>query len=326
MTYLSLAAGFVLLFFGGEMVVRGAVALARRFEVSPLVIGLTIVGFGTSLPELLVCLNAALAGAPGIAVGNVIGSNLANMMLILGIAALLSPIAVDPGAVRRDGSVMAAVTAVFVLVAIGGSAERYEGALMVAALAAYVGLSLWHDARANSGAAQLHREEAEAVTGLPGRLWVMGSFVIGGFAAVGFGAELLVDGATSLARAAGVPDEVIGLTVVAVGTSLPELATSLVAAYRGHSDVCIGNVIGSNIFNLFGILGVTALAVPVPFADKIVDFDLWVLAGVTLLLLPLLFTGWRLARTEAALLLALYGAYVTCQFWGMSGTYPGVGA
>ena len=326
MTFLSLAAGFVLLFFGGEVVVRGAVALARRFEVSPLVIGLTIVGFGTSLPELLVSLNAALTGAPGIAVGNVIGSNLANMMLILGIAALICPIAVNPSAISRDGLVLAAVTAVFVIVAIGGSADRHEGALMVAALAAYVGVSLWRDARANSGAAQLHREEAEAVTGLPARLWQMSLFVVGGFAAISLGADLLVDGATALARDAGVPDEVIGLTLVAIGTSLPELATSIVAAYRGHPDVCIGNVIGSNIFNLFGILGVTALAVPVPFAEKIVDFDLWVLAGVTLLLLPLLFTGRRLARGEAALLLALYGAYVTCQFWGMSGTYPGAGA
>lgn len=323
MTYLSLAAGFVLLFFGGEMVVRGAVALARRFEVSPLVIGLTIVGFGTSLPELLVCLNAALSGAPGIAVGNVIGSNLANMMLILGVAALIYPIAVNPNAVRRDGLVMALVTAIFIAVALGGSAERHEGALMLAALALYIGLSLWHDARVNGGAAQLHREEAESVTGLPKLLWQMVVLIVGGFAAVGFGADLLVDGATALARAAGVPDEVIGLTLVAVGTSLPELATSIVAAYRGHADVSIGNVIGSNIFNLFGILGVTALAVPVPFADKIVDFDLWVLGGVTLLLIPLLLTGWRLARGEALVLLALYGAYVACQFWGMSGTFPG---
>ena len=284
------------------MVVRGAVALARRFEVSPLVIGLTIVGFGTSLPELLVCLNAALTGAPGIAVGNVIGSNLANMMLILGVAALIFPIAVNPSAVRRDGLVMAAVTAIFIVVALGGSAERYEGALMLAALGGYIALSLWHDARVNGGSAQLHREEAESVTGLPTRLWQMIVLVVGGFAAIGYGADLLVDGATALARDAGVPDEVIGLTLVAVGTSLPELATSIVAAYRRHADVCIGNVIGSNIFNLFGILGVTALAVPVPFADKIVDFDLWVLGGVTLLLIPLLLTGWKLARGEAALL------------------------
>lgn len=153
MMLFSLVAGFVLLVAGGEMVVRGAVAPAWRFEVSPMVIGLTIVGFGTSLPELLVSLNAALTGVPGIAVGNVIGSNLANMMLILGAAALVFPLAVNPGAVRRDGLVMAAFTAVFVIVVLGGSADRYEGAMMLAALAGYVALSLWQDARVSSGTA-----------------------------------------------------------------------------------------------------------------------------------------------------------------------------
>ena len=319
MTLLSLVVGFLLLIAGGEMVVRGAVALARRFEVSPLVIGLTIVGFGTSFPELLVSLNAALTGAPGIAVGNVIGSNLANMMLILGVAALVSPLAVNPGAVRRDGVVMAAFTAVFVMIALGGLADRYEGVLMLVALVGYVALSLWRDARVSSGASQLHREEAESMTGLPTRLWLMILLVVGGLLSVAVGADQVVDGATALARNAGVPDEVIGLTLVAVGTSLPEVATAIVAAYRRHADICIGNVIGSNIFNLFGILGVTALAVPVPFSDKIVGFDLWVLGAMTLLLLPLLLTGWRLGRGEALLLLALYCIYIVYQFQEWNG-------
>jgi len=321
MTFISLAAGFVLLFFGGEIVVRGAVALAQRFGVSPLVIGLTIVGFGTSLPELLVSLNAALAGAPGIAVGNVVGSNIANTMLILGAAALVCPIVVSPDAVQRDGLAMVGVTAVFIIIAMGGSAEAHEGVFMVAVLALYVGVSLWRDMRADDAAAQLHREEAEELTGLPRRLWLMIAATLGGFAAVGFGAELLVGGATALAMSAGIPEEVIGLTLVAVGTSLPELATSMVAAYRGHSDVCLGNVIGSNIFNLFGILGITAIATPVPFAEKIVEFDLWVLAGVTVLLIPFLMSGWRLSRVEGSILIALYAVYVACQFWGMSGAY-----
>lgn len=321
MTFLSLAAGFVLLFFGGEVVVRGAVALARRFNVSPMVIGLTIVGFGTSLPELLVSLNAALNGSPGIAVGNVVGSNLANMMLILGTAALVCPIAVNPKAVRRDGLTMAGVTAVFIVIGLGGSVEAHEGAMMVAVLVLYIGLSLWRDMRTDDAASQLHREEADEVTGLPQRLPMMIFAILGGFAAIGFGADLLVTGATKLAVSAGVPEEVIGLTLVAVGTSLPELATSLVAAYRGHSDVCLGNVIGSNIFNLFGILGITAMATTVPFSDKIIDFDLWILAGVTLLLIPFLMTGHRVSRTEGAVLVTLYGAYVACQFWGMSGAY-----
>ncbi|MDE0239556.1 MAG: sodium:calcium antiporter [bacterium] len=262
MMLLSLVVGFMLLFAGGEMVVRGAVALARRFEV----------------------------------------------------AALVFPLAVNPGAVRRDSLFMAAFTAIFIIVALGGSADRYEGALMLAALVGYVVLSLWQDARVSNGASQLHREEAESMTGLPTRLWLMVLFVVGGLLSVVVGADHLVGGATALARDAGVPDEVIGLTLVAVGTSLPEVATAIVAAYRRHADICIGNVIGSNIFNLFGILGITALAAPVPFSDKIVGFDLWVLGAMTLLLVPLLLTGWRLGRRDALLLLALYCVYILSQF------------
>ena len=314
MTYLYVAVGFALLFAGGELVVRGAVGLARRFGVSPLVIGLTIVGFGTSLPELLVSLRAALAGAPGIAVGNVIGSNMANMMLILGVAALICPIAVNPNAVRRDGLFVLAATAVFAAIGLGGAVDRWQGAVMILLLLGYVAFSLWRDLHADDDAAALHREEADELTGQPRRLWVLILSVAGGFAAIGAGAGLLVDGATALARAAGVSDEVIGLTLVAVGTSLPELATSIVAAYRGHSDVCLGNVLGSNIFNLFGILGITALATPVPFADRIVAFDLWALLAATALLAPFMLTGRRVSRPEGTTLLALYAGYVACQF------------
>ncbi len=322
MTFFWIAAGFVLLFGGGEAVVRGAVALARRFNVSPLVIGLTIVGFGTSLPELLVSLNAALSGAPGIAVGNVIGSNMANMMLVLGVAAVICPIMVNAQTIRRDALFAVGVTAVFVLVGLGGSVEPLEGGLMVALLLGYVGTSLWHDMQSGEGAAELHRGEAEELTGLPERLWLMLVWAIGGFAAVLCGADLLVTGATALAKSFHISDEVIGLTLVAIGTSLPELTVSIVAAYRGHSDVCLGNVLGSNIFNLLGILGITSLVTPVPFADKIVTFDLWVLLGVTVLLVPVMLTGRRVSRPEAVLLLALYGAYVACQFWGLGGTMP----
>ncbi len=326
MTFLSIAAGFILLFAGGEAVVRGAVALARRFEVSPLVIGLTIVGFGTSLPELLVSLNAALNGAPGIAVGNVVGSNMANMMLVLGVAAVICPIAVKPEVIRRDALFMVGVTAVFVLVGLSGSVKALEGGLMVALLLGYIGLSLWQDKQAGDGAAELHREAADELTGLPERLWVMLIWSAVGFAAVLYGADLLVSGAVSSAKTFHVSDEVIGLTLVAVGTSLPELTVSIVAAYRGHSDVCIGNILGSNIFNLFGILGITALVTPVPFADKIVDFDLWALLAMTILLVVVMLTGRRVSRAEAVLLLALYGAYVACQFWGLGGAMPTDGA
>ncbi len=319
MAVIQILGGFVLLFVGGEFVVRGAVALANRFGVSPLVIGLTIVGFGTSLPELWVSLNAALGGSPGIAVGNVVGSNMANMMLVMGCAALICPIMVNPAAVRRDASFMLAVTVIFFAIGMTGTVSAVEGLAMVVMLLGYLGYSLWRDTKDNDAAAALHREEAEELAGRPRALWISLIELLAGFAAVGYGADLLVDGATTLARAAGVADAVIGLTVVAVGTSLPELATSIVAAYRGHSDVCLGNVLGSNIFNLFGIMGVTALAVPVPFPEQILQFDLWALLFVSLLLIPFMLSGRWICRVEGGVFLVLYAGYVTAQFLGVGG-------
>ncbi|MEE2969812.1 MAG: calcium/sodium antiporter [Pseudomonadota bacterium] len=324
MAVIQILGGFVLLFVGGEFVVRGAVALANRFGVSPLVIGLTIVGFGTSLPELWVSLNAALGGSPGIAVGNVVGSNMANMMLVMGCAALICPIMVNPAAVRRDASFMLAVTVIFIAIGMAGTVSALEGLAMVVMLLGYLGYSLWRDTKDNDAAAALHREEAEELAGRPRALWISLIELLAGFAAVGYGADLLVDGATTLARAAGVADAVIGLTVVAVGTSLPELATSIVAAYRGHSDVCLGNVLGSNIFNLFGIMGVTALAVPVPFPEQILQFDLWALLFVSLLLIPFMLFGRRICRVEGGVFLALYAGYVTAQFLGVGGVVAAV--
>ena len=229
---------------------------------------------------------------------------------------------INASAIRRDSLFMVGVTLVFVLIGFSGSINAVEGGILVALLFVYVGTSLWHDMRINSGAAELHRDEAKELTGLPERLWLMLVWAIGGFAAVLYGAELLVSGATTLAKSYRISDEVIGLTLVAVGTSLPELTVSIVAAYRGHSDVCIGNVLGSNIFNLFGILGVTAIITPVPFADKIITFDLWVLLGVTFLLVIVMLTGQRVRRSGAILLLVFYCAYVAGQFWGLSGAMP----
>lgn len=323
MTSISVAAGLVFLFVGGELVVRGAVALAQRYNVSPLVIGLTIVGFGTSLPELVVTLNAALAGSTGLAVGNVIGSNMANMMLILGTAAIIFPIAVTPDAVRRDGLFMVAVTVMVVAFGMGQRIDWMHGTAFVVILLSYIGYSLWRDNRANDAAAALHREEAEELVGLPSKMWSMVSAILLGFVVLILGANWLVDGATTLARGAGIPEEVIGLTLVAVGTSLPELATSIVAAYRGHSDVCLGNILGSNIFNLLGILGVVAIVVPVPFAAKIIGFDLWVLLIVSVLLIPFMLSGGRITRLEGIALLGFYAVYIGFQFAGIGGVMPG---
>lgn len=316
-TSLFIAAGFILLFFGGEAVVHGAAALAQRYRVSPMVIGLTIVGFGTSLPELVVTVNAALVGSTGLAVGNVIGSNMANMMLILGAAALVCPIMVTPDAVRRDGLFMVAITVALVLLGVNGQIGLATGLAMVAVLTTYILFSLWWDTRSNDATGAMHREEAEELTGILKQVWMMVAATLCGFAMLVLGAHWLVSGATSLARDAGIPEEVIGLTLVAIGTSLPELATSVVAAYRGHSDVCVGNILGSNIFNILGILGVVAIITPVQFSPGIISFDLWALLIVSVLLIPFMLSGGRVSRTEGVLLLVAYVAYVGFQFLGI---------
>ena len=319
MTYFLIIAGFALLLVGGESVVRGSVALAQRLGVSPLIVGLTIVGFGTSLPEMVVSVNAALVGSPGLAVGNVIGSNIANILLILGVAAVIAPIAVHPGAVKRDLLGMTAVTLIYVAIGMTGQIVFWHGVLMLIALCAYIGFTVWHDNKTNDEVAKLHREEAAEMGVIPLRtVSICGIIAIGLFAVV-VGAEWLVTGATTLARQYGVADEVIGLTIVAIGTSLPELATSIVAAYRGHSDVCVGNVLGSNLFNLFGITGVTALFAPLPFSDKVVGFDLWMLLAATLIIIPFMLSGRRISRVEGSILLVLYLGFIASQFFGVSG-------
>jgi cation:H+ antiporter len=319
MTYFLIIAGFALLLFGGESVVRGSVALAQRLGISPLIVGLTIVGFGTSLPEMVVSVNAALVGSPGLAVGNVVGSNIANILLILGVAAVIAPIAVSPGAVKRDLLGMSAVTLVYVGLGMSGQIVFWQGALMLIALMSYIGFTVWHDNKSNDEVAELHREEAAEMGTIPLRTVSIAGIIIVGLFAVVVGAEWLVTGATTLATEFGVPEEVIGLTVVAIGTSLPELATSIVAAYRGHSDVCVGNVLGSNLFNLFGITGVTAMFTPLPFSDKIVNFDLWILLAATALIIPFMLSGRRISRLEGSILLVLYVGFIASQFIGMSG-------
>jgi cation:H+ antiporter len=319
MTYFLIIAGFALLLFGGESVVRGSVALAQRLGVSPLIVGLTIVGFGTSLPEMVVSVNAALVGSPGLAVGNVVGSNIANILLILGVAAVIAPIAVHPGAVKRDLLGMSAATLVYVGLGMSGQIVFWQGVLMLIALMSYIGFTVWHDNKSNDEAAEMHRDEAAEMGEIPLRTVSIAGIIIVGLFAVVVGAEWLVTGATTLATEFGVSEEVIGLTVVAIGTSLPELATSIVAAYRGHSDVCVGNVLGSNLFNLFGITGVTALFAPLPFSDKIVSFDLWILLAATAIIIPFMLTGRRISRPEGIVLLILYVSFIASQFVGMSG-------
>jgi cation:H+ antiporter len=310
MVYLELMAGFLLLVAGGDSLVRGAVAVARRFGVSPLLIGLTLVGFGTSTPELITSVQAALVGSPGIAFGNVVGSNTANILLILGIAALISPLRTSRDAFRRDGSVVFLAALACAGVVLFGRLDRPIGIVLVVLLVAYVVYTYRLERVVHDPSAVMHEAEASAAEPAPTRPWVAVLFTVGGMALTILGARFLVDGAIELARAAGVSETIVGVTIVAVGTSLPEFVTSVMAAVRRQSDVAFGNIVGSNIYNVLGILGVTAIVRPIPVPPEIARLDIWVMLLATVLLLVFSVTGWRVTRTEGGVLLAAYVAYV----------------
>ncbi len=299
MTLLPILLGLAGLFGGGHFLVAGAAALARRLGVPAFVVGLTVVGFGTSMPELAVSVFAARDGRAGIAIGNVIGSNIANILLILGLAGVLAPLAAPP-ALRRDLGWMLAAALLCVPVFWNGRVGPLEGAVLLAGLALFLAEAL----RRPHAAA-----EAETETAPPPALLPALAAALGGLAAILAGAHFLIGGATALARGYGISEAAIGLTLVAVGTSLPELATSVVAALRGEREIALGNVIGSNVFNVFGILGTTALIAPIPVAPRFLAVDVPVMIGVSLALAGLLLGPGRIGRVAALAGLALYAGY-----------------
>jgi cation:H+ antiporter len=269
--------------------------------VPPLLIGLTVVGFGTSTPELLVSVDAALRGVPDIAVGNIIGSNIANILLIVGVSALVWPIRISGATLRRDTGVMMAATLVLIPVLALGEVTRLSGLVLFCGLLAYLTWAYLRPGEAQADSDTL----APPASSLVSVLWV-----IAGLIALMLGARMLVDGAVAIARGYGVSEAFIGLTIVAIGTSLPELATSLIAALRRQSEIAIGNIIGSNIFNLLGILGVTAMVTPTPVAPRFLSFDVPVLVIASLVLTGLLVTRPAIGRGVAAVMLAGYFAYL----------------
>ena len=302
----SLLAGFVLLTLGGDVLVRGAVDVAKRLNISSLVIGVVLVGFGTSLPELVTSVQATLSGAPDIATGNVIGSNIANILLILGAAAVLSPIVVSASTVRKDGYLLLLLTLVFMPFALAGDITRLSGIVFLAILAAYVFYTL-----RGSGNEVIDDVNAE-FSSPPRPLAISVALAVGGIAITILGAKLLVSGAVDLARMIGISEAVIGLTIVAVGTSLPELATSVIAARKGHADVAFGNILGSNVFNLFGILGVAALVHPLTLTADMQNRDVWLMLLATVGLIVLLRVRGRVIRLDGIVFIAAYAAY---SFW-----------
>jgi len=306
-TFAASVAALALLAGGAELLVRGASALALRVGISALGVGLTVVAFGTSAPELVVSLSAALRDAGDIAVGNVVGSNICNIALILGLAALFKPTAVHAKVLRLDAPLMVGVSFLAVgMLGTGGVVSRIDGALLVGALVGYVAATL---VQARRETLEVRKEFAEGIHPVRGRLAVSILLVVAGLAGLMAGGNLLVNSAVTLATAFGVSQAVIGLTIVAVGTSLPELATSLVAAIRGQGDIAVGNVVGSNVFNLLGILGISALARPLPQGD-IAWTDLGVMVFLAIVLLPIARTGSIISRLEGLFLIAFYAAYL----------------
>ncbi|MER2552716.1 MAG: calcium/sodium antiporter [Thauera sp.] len=307
---LMFALGLVALVIGAELLVRGASRLAVSFGVSPLVVGLTVVAFGTSAPEMAVSVGSALTGAPDLAIGNVVGSNIANVLLILGISALITPLLVDEQIIRQEIPIMIGASALLVVMALDGNIGLVESVALFALVIAYTVFLVMQSRRASKAV------QDEFETGIPTSTWdrhwaVQLALIAVGLVLLVVGADWLVDAAVAFARAFGVSDLVIGLTVVAVGTSMPEIATSIIAAIRGQRDIAVGNVVGSNVFNILAVLGAAGVAsgVGLPVSEAARNFDLWVMLAVAFACLPIMITGREIARWEGVVLLAYYVAY-----------------
>lgn len=310
MDLLFFALGLVALVVGAELLVRGSSRLALSFGVSPLVVGLTIVAFGTSAPEVAVSVGSALRGSTDVAIGNVVGSNIFNVLFILGASAVITPLAVHAQILKQEVPIMIGLSILLVVLAQDGVIGRTEGIVFLSLLAAYTVFLVVQSRRQAAQNAEL-AETVPKATGWDGHWAVQVLLVIAGLGLLVLGADLLVLAATSFAKSFGVSDVVIGLTIVAAGTSLPEVATSLMAAVRGQRDIAIGNVVGSNTFNIAGCLGATGVVAKdgLPVGQGVLAFDLWVMLAVAVLCLPVFLTGRRIGRTEGVFFLLAYTAY-----------------
>ena len=316
--------GLTFLFFGADWLVKGAASLSIRVGLTPLIVGLTVVAFGTSAPELLVSLQANLEDPPkgGFALGNVIGSNICNIALILGVAAMIRPIKVHRQVLSRDFPIMLAITIFFVWTLRDQAISTMEGAMLVITLLIYIFKSIRNGLKSDEepDLDGLDEEEIQAAKNATGAKVLFYLFlIIIGLVVLGIGANRLIHGGVGIASYLGVPDVIIALTLVSLGTSLPELATSIIASMKKQGDIIVGNVVGSNIFNILAVIGITALVAPLS-SDEINPTDLWVMTGLTVLTLPMLWTSKKLGRVEGGILLAIYTGYIAYIF--MSGNSP----
>lgn len=308
MVWIMSLVGLVILLLSGDLLVRGAVNLSLRLGVPALIVSLTIVAFGTSAPELLIAISAVDDGASGIAIGNVIGSNIANVLLVLGMPALLSTLDFSECDTRRDFYIMLGATVVFIALAATGQFGWWQGAILLAMLAGFLGSAVWR-AKCQTGASSTDEDDLESLDPeLP--MWKVLGFLLLGLIGLPMGADILVDNAVYIARTYGISEEIIGLTLIAIGTSLPELATTVMAGLRNQAEVALGNVIGSNIFNLLGIIGVTTLFDEIYVSSSFFALDIWVMLASALVLIPFVFLKWRMARPIGALFLGAYTLYL----------------
>lgn len=307
MPLLLIVLGFVLLMGGAEYTVRGAVAIANRLHIPSLIVGLTIVALGTSVPECVVSIKSALSGNAGISVGNVIGSNIANVLLVLGASALIYPISCDGKAFYRDFSFLFVVTLVFSFFVINGRFINWNGWVLLGFLILFLIYNY-------IGAQSDENFEKEIPSQLVDCGWLIILFALSaGLAAIAYGADFLVKGAVDIARILGISEEIIGVTIIAVGTSMPELATSCVAAFRHQNGIALGNVVGSNIWNIVFVMGATSAITDVKVADQFILFDVWVMMFASFMLLPIMMFKNKITRAEGMFMLLCFGAYIYAQ-------------
>lgn len=318
MDFILIAAGLLLLFVGGEALVRGSVAISKRLGISAILIGVVVVGFGTSTPELLVSVKASLAGQPDIALGNVVGSNIANILLILAMAAVITPIICTDKAIRRDSIAVVGASIALLFLSYLGVVSMIVGAFMLAALIAYLIYSYQSERREKmqlAGTGTAHEHEAEQFENKLG-LGVSILMSVAGIAMLVFGADFLVEGASNVARGFGISEAVIGLSLVAVGTSLPELAASISAALKKNSDVIIGNILGSNLFNILAILGIASIIKPIPVTGQIAIFDIPFALAIAVISMIIIILFKQFGRLTGFALLTIYAIYIAWMYSG----------
>lgn len=303
MDFFWLILGLAVLIFSGDYLVKGAVGIAEKFKISPLFIGMTVVSFGTSAPELFVSIKAAMDGSPDLAIGNVIGSNIANIALVLSITILIFPIIVDRNSKIIDWPMMMFSSILFYVFSLDNVISPLEGGIMVAILLVFTFLLIRNSRKLN-----LNLDED--VDGTPSNMWLTSLYLVGGLIGLKFGADWFVEGAKGVAKSFGMTDKLIGVTIVAFGTSVPELVASGVAAYRRQTDISLGNLVGSNIFNILIVLGITSLIMPIQVSESVMSFDMYWMLGIALALYPMMFIGKKMGRIHGLILLSAYITYI----------------